>query len=41
VADHAARLGMEDGAVEACRVNLIVWERYLDGIAEAGDRERP
>ena len=40
VADHAARLGMEDAAVEACRVNLIVWERYLDGIAEAGDRER-
>ena len=40
VAEHAARLGMEDAVVEACRVNLVVWERYLDGIAEAGDRER-
>jgi pyrroloquinoline quinone (PQQ) biosynthesis protein C len=39
VAQHAAKLGMEDAVVEACRVNLMVWERYLDGIAEAGDRE--
>lgn len=39
VGEHAARLGMEDAVVAACRVNLEVWERYLDGIAEAGDRE--
>ncbi len=39
VADHARRLAMEDAVVAACRVNLEVWERYLDGIAEAGDRE--
>ena len=39
VAEHAGRLRMEDAVVEACRVNLAVWERYLDGIAEAGDRE--
>jgi hypothetical protein len=30
---------MEDAVVEACRVNLLVWEQYLDGIATAGDRE--
>jgi len=39
VAAHAERLAMEDAVIEACRVNLMVWERYLDGIAEAGDRE--
>ena len=39
VAEHAARLGMEDAVVEACRKNLVVWEHYLDGIAAAGDRE--
>jgi pyrroloquinoline quinone (PQQ) biosynthesis protein C len=39
VGRHAADLGMEDAVVEACRVNLLVWERYLDGIAEAGDAE--
>jgi pyrroloquinoline quinone (PQQ) biosynthesis protein C len=39
VGEHAARLAMEDAVVEACRVNLQVWERYLDGIAEAGERE--
>lgn len=38
VAEHAAKLGMEDAAVEACRKNLVVWEHYLDGIAAAGDR---
>ncbi len=38
VGEHAARLAMEDAVVEACRVNLQVWERYLDGIADAGDR---
>jgi pyrroloquinoline quinone (PQQ) biosynthesis protein C len=40
VAEHAVRLGMADAVVEACRLNLEVWERYLDGIADAGDRER-
>jgi pyrroloquinoline quinone (PQQ) biosynthesis protein C len=39
VAEHAARLGMDDAVVEACRKNLVVWEHYLDGIAAAGDRE--
>jgi pyrroloquinoline quinone (PQQ) biosynthesis protein C len=38
VANYAAELGMEDAAVEACRINLMVWEQYLNGIAEAGDR---
>ncbi len=38
VAEHASRLAMEDAVVEACRVNLEVWERYLDGIADEGDR---
>jgi hypothetical protein len=30
---------MEDAAVKACEINLRVWELYLNGIAEAGDRE--
>lgn len=38
VAEHAKRLGMEDAVVEACRINLLVWERYFTGIAEAGDK---
>ena len=38
VAKYAEDLGMEDAVVEACRVNLMVWENYLNGIAEAGDR---
>lgn len=37
VAAHAAALGMEDAVVEACRVNLMVWETYWNGICEAGD----
>jgi pyrroloquinoline quinone (PQQ) biosynthesis protein C len=37
VAQHAAELGMEDAVVEATRVNLLVWEQYLNGIADAGD----
>jgi hypothetical protein len=28
---------MADAAVRACRVNLLVWENYLDGIASGGD----
>lgn len=34
----ARELHMEDAVVEACRMNLLVWELYLDGIATAGDR---
>jgi pyrroloquinoline quinone (PQQ) biosynthesis protein C len=37
VARFAAEQHMEDAVVEACRVNLIVWEHYLNGIATAGD----
>ena len=37
VAEEAEREGMVDHAVRACRLNLLVWERYLDGIADAGD----
>lgn len=40
VAEHAERLAMEDTVVEACRVNLMVWENYLTGIAAAGDRDK-
>ena len=38
VAKYAADLHMEDAVVEACRVNLMVWQNYWNGIAEAGDR---
>lgn len=37
VARFAEQYRMEDAVVEACRVNLMVWERYLDGIADGGD----
>jgi len=37
IAEHAEKLGMADAAVRACRVNLLVWENYLDGIAAGGD----
>jgi pyrroloquinoline quinone (PQQ) biosynthesis protein C len=37
IAEQADRLGMADQVVQACRMNLIVWERYLDGIVAAGD----
>jgi pyrroloquinoline quinone (PQQ) biosynthesis protein C len=37
VARFAAEQHMEDAVVEACRVNLLVWEHYLNGIAAAGD----
>lgn len=37
IAQHAEKLGMADAAVRACRVNLLVWENYLDGIASGGD----
>jgi len=38
VAKYAEELAMEDAVVESCRVNLMVWENYLNGIADAGDR---
>ncbi len=37
IAKYAKELAMEDRVVEACRVNLTVWENYLNGIADAGD----
>ena len=38
VAKFARDLHMEDEVVEACRINLAVWEFYLNGIGAAGDR---
>ncbi len=38
IAQQADRLAMADRAVEACRLNLLVWEGYLNGIADGGDR---
>jgi pyrroloquinoline quinone (PQQ) biosynthesis protein C len=38
VARYAKELHMEDAVVEACRVNLMVWENYFNGIVEGGDR---
>jgi len=40
VAREAERHGMQQAVVDACRQNLLVWERYLDGIAAAGDAGR-
>jgi pyrroloquinoline quinone (PQQ) biosynthesis protein C len=37
VARYADELGLADQVVKACRINLLVWERYLDGIAAGGD----
>jgi pyrroloquinoline quinone (PQQ) biosynthesis protein C len=36
----AKELHMEDAVVAACEKNLHVWEHYLNGMAEAGDRLR-
>jgi pyrroloquinoline quinone (PQQ) biosynthesis protein C len=45
VAEQAERLGVADQVVHACRLNLFVWESYLNGIAAGGDAldrgERP
>jgi pyrroloquinoline quinone (PQQ) biosynthesis protein C len=38
VARYASEYSMEDAVVEACRVNLTVWEQYLEGIARYGDQ---
>lgn len=37
VAEQAERLGVADQVVRACRLNLLVWEQYLNGIAAGGD----
>jgi len=37
VARFAGELSMENRVVQACEVNLTVWEHYLRGIADAGD----
>jgi pyrroloquinoline quinone (PQQ) biosynthesis protein C len=37
VARDAERLHMVDDVVAACRINLAVWERYWNGIGDAGD----
>lgn len=37
VAENAKKLGLEDQVVEACRINLLVWESYLNGIGAGGD----
>jgi pyrroloquinoline quinone (PQQ) biosynthesis protein C len=37
VAREAERLGLADQIVHACRINLMVWEQYMDGIAAGGD----
>lgn len=37
IAEQAQRLGVAEQVVHACRVNLLVWERYLNGIADGGD----
>ena len=37
VAKYASKLRMGDEVVDACEENLIVWDHYLNGIADAGD----
>ena len=37
VAEQAEQLGVADQVVRACRLNLLVWEQYLNGIAAGGD----
>jgi pyrroloquinoline quinone (PQQ) biosynthesis protein C len=37
IATHAERQGIADQVVRACKLNLLVWEQYLDGIAFGGD----
>jgi len=37
IAERAEKMGMSDAVVEACRVNLIVWETYFNGIGDAAD----
>ena len=37
VAKYAEDLNMADAVVEACRVNLLVWENYFNGIGDAAE----
>lgn len=37
IAERAEKLGVVDQVVHACRLNLLVWENYLNGIADGGD----
>jgi pyrroloquinoline quinone (PQQ) biosynthesis protein C len=37
VAKYAEDLKMSDAVVEACRINLIVWENYFNGIGDAAE----
>ena len=37
VAKYAEDLNLENDVYEALRRNLVVWERYFNGIAEYGD----
>lgn len=37
VAKYAEEYNLVDEVVDHCRRNLVVWERYFNGIAEAGD----
>jgi len=37
VAEHSARLHMEEAVEEACYHNLLAWEMYLNGIGDAAD----
>jgi pyrroloquinoline-quinone synthase len=37
IAAVAEQLRMEDAVIEACRVNLYVWECYFNGIGDAAD----
>ena len=37
IAERADKLGVADQVVAACRINLRVWESYLNGIAAGGD----
>ena len=39
IARYAKEGGQENAVVQACRTNLLVWESYLNGIADAGDAE--
>ena len=37
IAEQAEKLGIADQVVHACRLNLLAWQSYLEGIADAGD----
>jgi pyrroloquinoline quinone (PQQ) biosynthesis protein C len=37
VARYAEEFNMADAVVEACRINLIVWENYFNGIGDAAE----